>query len=168
MRSANFLCQGFSIFARIMNMMCKCALFLAALLFFISSATTQKVLGIPNKQKWNFGECDHTPVACLHQKWKKEVDETWDFSFFKVDRTWDMLSKNMDKIWDIWKKSRYHENTRLCLDHHVSDSTFPLCSFSLIDFLTNRPNACSKQMSKSTKSFLEKRNRKIYFCARKK
>ena len=121
-RSANFLCQGFSIFARIMNMMCKCALFLAALLFFISSATTQKVLGIPNKQKWNFRDYHGNPVACLHQKWKKEVDETWD-----------MLSKNMDKIWDIWKKSRYHENTRLCLDHHVSDSTFPLCSFSLID-----------------------------------
>lgn len=66
---------------------------------------------------------------------KKEVDETWDFSFFKVDRTWDTLSKNMDKIWDIRKKSCYHENTRLCLDYHVSDSTFPLCSFSLIDQL---------------------------------
>ena len=45
--------------------------------------------------------CHDKPVACLHQKLKKEVDETWDFSFFKVDRTWDTLSKNMDKIWDI-------------------------------------------------------------------
>jgi len=67
-----------------------------------------KVVGISYQAKINiFGVCIYKPVACLHQKLKKEVDETWDFSFFKVDRTWDTLSKNMGKIWDLPSQNKH-------------------------------------------------------------